>query len=354
MSKLYSREDSPFWYAEVQVGGTIKRISTGIAKGSRTRKQAQQVADERERKAVSDIVIQHSVRFSTAWTVFAAANPNELRETTLDQYGKLIARFIHEAGDPALAEMTPAWFRLHIKTVRKENKIPDIQLRLQLSAISTVIEFCIADEMEGAPEFNPIKLINKKHLKKSKYQPRWLRPEEVRKLLVAAKDHRFWPFFIMLILETGMRKSEALHLEWDEIDFRKRVIDLNHLREKTKRGRLIPLSDTALRTLSVLRTRTNSRYVFASPYTGKPWVSINEGWGVLRKKAGLPTKRIHDLRHTFASWTRQLGMSKEDRKDIIGHNSEDSHSRYAYASIETLTESMQKHSPHTLLTQLTE
>lgn len=43
-------------------------------------------------------------------------------------------------------------------------------------------------------------------------------------------------------------------------------------------------------------------FIFANPATLKPFVSIHYSWDTARKQAGLPEVRMHDLRHSFASF----------------------------------------------------
>ncbi len=111
------------------------------------------------------------------------------------------------------------------------------------------------------------------------------------------------------------------------------------------------MSDTVIHTLEAIPRHRDCDHIFVNQKTGKRYTSIQSTWRRLRVRAGEPTARIHDLRHTFSSWTRQSGMPREDRKDIVGHVDDATHGGYAHASIETLTESLRKHSPSTLLAQ---
>ncbi|WP_273180146.1 tyrosine-type recombinase/integrase [Ferrovum myxofaciens] len=59
--------------------------------------------------------------------------------------------------------------------------------------------------------------------------------------------------------------------------------------------------------------------IFANPKTHKPFVSIFTGWNSARKRAGLAEVRIHDLRHSFASFLVNAGRSLYEVQKILGH-----------------------------------
>jgi integrase len=342
---LYTRKDSPFWHTKLSNG---KRVSTGIPCSRSLRERALQVAEEKERELQSLIEAARSLTLKQATALFLRDSAGALKASTLRHYAKKLAVIISVMHSPRLAEIDLEWIKGFVRERRKQTS--DIQIRREITTLSSLMEYAIDHELEGAPEVNPCRLFRKKGLKKPVKKPRWLTVGQVRALLAAAPA-RFWKPFIMLVLETGLRHEEALGLTWDEIDLKRRVIFLPADREKASRGRVVPLSDTALDTLLHIPHDPHVNFVFVSPRTRTRYNSIGKGWVRLRTRAGVPHARIHDLRHTFASWTRQSGMSREDRKDVLGHLDDTTHGGYANASIESLVETVNKHSPSTLLSQ---
>jgi hypothetical protein len=66
--------------------------------------------------------------------------------------------------------------------------------------------------------------------------------------------------------------------------------------------------------------RVHPTHVFC--YKGKPLQRMyNRAWREARKRAGLPHIRVHDLKHTFGRRLRSVGVSFEDRQDLLGHKS---------------------------------
>jgi len=76
--------------------------------------------------------------------------------------------------------------------------------------------------------------------------------------------------------------------------------------------------------------------VFPNPKTGKPYVSIFYSWNTARKQAGLADVRIHDLRHSFASFLVNAGRSLYEVQKILGHTQIKTTQRYAHLSQDTL------------------
>jgi len=80
--------------------------------------------------------------------------------------------------------------------------------------------------------------------------------------------------------------------------------------------------------------------------TGRPFQKVNNtAWKRARKEAGLENVRgpgqhfrVHDLRHTTGARLREEGVSREDRKDILGHANDDITTHYSTAETTYLVE----------------
>ena len=137
-------------------------------------------------------------------------------------------------------------------------------------------------------------------------------------------------FIVQFLIYTGARKREALDAQWADVDFDRQLWRI----PKTKSGkvRYVPLSSEAMNLLTAWRARfpPEARYVFPNPDTGAPFVSVFYSWDAARRRAGLPELRIHDLRHSFASFLVNAGRSLYEVQQLLGHADIRTTSRYAH------------------------
>ena len=117
---------------------------------------------------------------------------------------------------------------------------------------------------------------------------------------------------VRFLLYTGARKSEALGLRWEHVHGDRAVLP------DSKSGpRTIWLATPARAILAALPRREGCPWVFASD-DGKA-VSIEKPWQAIRKKAGLGSLRIHDLRHTHAAVAVGNGEGLRIVAGLLGH-----------------------------------
>ncbi|OYD50534.1 site-specific integrase [Acidovorax kalamii] len=142
---------------------------------------------------------------------------------------------------------------------------------------------------------------------------------------------------LMFLLSTGARLNEGLTATWKNINIERGMWKVEASLSKSKKPRSIPLNDSALWVLEQLESQGQSQYLFPSPVTGKPYTAITRAWYRLRKKAGVNI-RIHDLRHTFASFLVSRGRSLFEVQQILGHSDPKVTMRYAHLSSKALQE----------------
>ncbi|MCS6810378.1 MAG: tyrosine-type recombinase/integrase [Tepidimonas sp.] len=73
---------------------------------------------------------------------------------------------------------------------------------------------------------------------------------------------------------------------------------------------------------------------------GKPPVSIFYAWGSIRRAAGIPEVRLHDLRHSFASFLINAGRSLFEVQRLLGHHDPKVTMRYAHLSPQAMREAV--------------
>lgn len=165
---------------------------------------------------------------------------------------------------------------------------------------------------------------------------RYLKQDEARRLFaeLESSPNRQLPRIVAMLLLTGARKREVLDARWQDMDLDKRQWRI--VFTKAGRPRHVPLSRGAMRLLASLPRGAGSVYLFPNPKTGRPYVSVFHSWNTARRRAGLADVRMHDLRHSFASYVVNAGRSLYEVQTLLGHAHMSTTQRYAHLSQESL------------------
>jgi integrase len=212
--------------------------------------------------------------------------------------------------------------------------------RLQQVAGDTVrremalIQHCLElarKEWGVGPLLNPVRQI--KLPPPGRSRTRRASPAELALLLGASSRTRcYWlPAMILMAIETGMRRSELLSIEWANVNEGSRTVYL----ETTKNGhpRTVPLSAAALS--AIQQMPRNHDKVF--PVTAN---AFRLAWERLRRRTGIAGLRFHDLRHEAVSRFFEKGRSMPEVAAISGHRDPRMLMRYAHPTAEDIAEKL--------------
>lgn len=181
---------------------------------------------------------------------------------------------------------------------------------------------------------NPTRGVSRKPLNNAR--ERFLSAEEAARLrvAVAASQNTQLQHIAGLLLLTGARLRELLDAKWENVDVERRswLIPTS----KTGKPRHVPLSKAALAIIEALPRFKDCPWLVPNPDTLKPYVSIKHGWQRAIKVAKLPGLRIHDLRHSAASFMVNSGVDLFAVGKVLGHASYQSTQRYAHLANDTL------------------
>lgn len=163
------------------------------------------------------------------------------------------------------------------------------------------------------------------HLQRERY----LAPDEAQRLMrELERSARPEAAAIRLLLLTGARKSEILKARWENVrlDLRLLTVPLS----KSGKPRHLPLSDAAVAVIRDLPRGPGCPWLFPGHAPGKPLSDVYLFWDELRRGLGLADVRIHDLRHTFASFLVNAGHSLYEVQKLLGHSDPRTTMRYAH------------------------
>lgn len=184
-------------------------------------------------------------------------------------------------------------------------------------------------------ERNPVRGIQSKPLNNGR--ERFLSTEEAGRLITAAERSRNpqLAHVVGLLLLTGMRVSELLATRWEHVDLTGRSLYVPT--SKTGRSRYVPLAHAAVTILKQMPREEGAVYLFPSPKAAeKHLTTIKHGWQTARAAANLMDLRIHDLRHSSASFMINNGVDIYSVGKVLGHRSVQSTQRYSHLSDEKL------------------
>jgi integrase len=136
---------------------------------------------------------------------------------------------------------------------------------------------------------------------------------------------------IRLLLFTGCRLREILHLKWEHVDFERGLLFL----PESKTGRkTIVLNAPALAVLNGLERV--GPFVVAGDKLNDPRADLKRPWAMVTRESGLDGLRIHDLRHSFASFGAGGGLGLPIVGKLLGHANAVTTARYAHLDADPL------------------
>ena len=175
--------------------------------------------------------------------------------------------------------------------------------------------------------------------KRPKALPSVLAPREVLRLIDAAPTPRDRAF-LQVAYGCGLRLSELIHLQVNDIDSARMVIHVRH--GKGAKGRLVPLSQRLLEELRAYwRLHRPRPWLFPGDRPGQPISGSNmqRRFGQLVQRVGLSKRcSLHTLRHSYATHLLEAGVDLLTLKMLLGHRTLETTARYLHVSTHRLQE----------------
>ena len=208
-----------------------------------------------------------------------------------------------------------------------------LTLRRKYACISSFFGFL---QDMGYAQANPARRLPLPRV--SEYVPVYL-SEEMAQKLIAAADTPWTKAAVVLLLSTGIRRSEAVGVTLDDIDLEQRQL---LIRGKGDKERVVPLTDQVVEAIQAYlphRTKTQSRHLFVSAWKGHPIHGrcINRMLKIVIQKAGLEGLGItpHKLRHTFATHLIRNGVDIRTVQELMGHSELETTAKYLHSDTRT-------------------
>ena len=203
----------------------------------------------------------------------------------------------------------------------------------EIELLKRILNYAVRTKVLQTNPVAHVPLLNKPNTRKLT-----LDEKGFEKLLEAADEH-IRPILVVAF-DTGMRKEEILGLRWEQVDLAGGRIFLYEEDTKAQQARLILMTGRVLDTLEAL-PRALSGYVFINPKTGTRWNCIKKSWKSALKRAGLDGMWFHDMRRSFVSNSRRIGVQESVVMRMSGHKSRKVFDRYNIVSDDDLKQAVQ-------------
>lgn len=278
-------------------------------------------------------------QFLNCW-INEIIEPSDLKPATKQSYKDNVRLHLVPAmGKVKLSKLTPQDVQRLVATKEAEGKSPRT-----IQIVVAILRTALAHALLWGDVSRNVAALVRVCKPTTQAVDRALTTEQMRLLLAAAEGDRLYPL-IVVMGTTGLRKGEALGLQWDDIDLERGVLTVSRTVQRIhERGLVIGDPKTrgserafelAPQVVTILqahrRNQRRERLKAGSSWTDSGFVfpstvgtvmeprNLNRHVHRLCEKAGIPKSRVHDLRHTTATIARSLGFDTKAVQEMLGH-----------------------------------
>lgn len=166
--------------------------------------------------------------------------------------------------------------------------------------------------------------------------PLFLSKQDFNLLLTAIVENEFREL-VTVAAYTGLRLGELLSLEWSNIDFKKRVLQVRNketFKTKSGRNRVLPMCEVVYYTLLKRFGRLTSEHSLV--FDSKPQYVTKKFKQYIRATRLNERLHFHSLRHTFCSWLAESGVSLYAISKLAGHSQTKTTEIYAHLQSDSM------------------
>lgn len=289
-------------------------------------------------------------------------NKIHLKGSTINKYSYLITTHISpELGNIKIADISSSKINLFLdnklKNGRKDGRggLSPSYVKTLAIIIESALDFAIEEGVYNTPKNS----INKPRSQKKDIT--FLSSEDIKKIENISDDKKDLVWLgIYLALHTGMRIGEICALSWSDIDFKEKVIHINHtltrvldIGNKTKVIIDSPKTESSRRDIPICSmldtflfdeyTRRKSDFVVSENHTFVDTRTFEYRYKRFLEKNDIQVINFHSLRHTFATRCVQAGVDIKSLSEILGHaNVSMTLNTYVHSTIEVKRNQLEK------------
>ena len=329
-----------------RVGGKLTRVTLGkygvITADEARRKAIKALADLVEGIDVNAEKARARVRGKTLQGVlddYTAAK--ELKPNTVLDYGKVLRLYAGDWLSKPIAEITSEMVATrHLKTAKETGSVPANKLGRYLRLL---FNFAMAKKYIEIPE-NPVRILSTTgQWRKETRRQTILQPSELPVWFnaVMGLEQPITRTSMLMMLFTGLRKVEALSLQWKDVDFQNGTFTVRAEVTKNKKALTLPMSNYVQDLFKKSLVWRQNEFVFPGDGATGHLVETRRQIEAVERKAGLKIGN-HDLRRTFIT-VAENEVSYSVLKRLVNHSSSNDVTQgYIVIDAERLREPMQR------------
>ena len=330
---LFKRPNG-FWYILFTVDGRRKWKSTRTGRKSEALKILRCFEDPPEEQPKSTKLSAFTDEFLT----YARVN---YARASRDIFIVCLRNLLVIAGDCALTTLEPRHVDLY-KTQALQKKSP-VTVNIELRSLRTIFNYALRWKLIESNPFTRVQLVRVPEL-----PPVHFTRQEFQTVL-GAIDQDWLKEMVTFTLLTGMRRGEVANLKWSDVDLTRKLAHVHStptFRSKWGKQRMIPLNEWIVQRLLERFSKNGSEYVFTLEGTKVSESYLSHKFTDYVRAAGLKKKlHFHSLRHTFATWLVQDGVSIYEIQKLLGHSSIEMTQIYSHLQSEQLHETVNRIAP---------
>ncbi|MFN7948251.1 MAG: site-specific integrase [Blastocatellia bacterium] len=335
------RKRGDSWHLDKRINGTRYRQ---VLPGARTQKQAEQMAAVLITEIVTGAYHKRKAKttlesfIKEKWLPWSKDNKQTYQNDVSS--AKVFCRFFR---GKALCDIAP----FDVERFKQERSREVTQrgaqrsqatVNRELAQLSSVFRLAVDN---GYVESNPCRRVRLFTVMTTR--DRVLSHEEEQRLIDSLTGAKGFIQQIATVgLNTGMRLSEILTLEWSDVDLEAGVIHVRAENTKTKRRRNLPVNQEVRDALLLLPTAEQSERrgrVFEGAYASG---FTSQLFALAADNIGLDDVTFYTLRHTFATRLKDAGVDPFTISNLMGHSGLAMTSRYVHASSDKMAEAVKR------------
>lgn len=335
------------------------RMSVELAR-KRVEKLAPQISDGKD--PVIEAQREAATRITLADALEAYLRSRNLKPRTVRDIG-LAMKALKDWMPRYVVEITPAMVeKRHAELGKRSAARANLTMRYLRAVLNFAASKWADDEGRPLIPYNPVKRLSATRS--------WYRVERRRTLLKEHEVAAWWQAverlgndpkvlrgaqhrdYLLTILLTGLRRSEALGMKWEGVDFNARTLTVTDT--KNHEDHTLPMGDYLAALLRSRRRQSDGEHVFSGP-DGERFSDFSAMRAYIEaasaeirsQETGEPTPGLHitphDLRRTFATFAERLDIPAYALKRLLNHKmSADVTAGYIVPDVERLREPMEK------------